>query len=102
MKTKQTDKLPSFFKPILWSYDFNSINLEKNKKAIIINSINYGDLKHWRWIVKHYGKKEVKKILTTIPFTEIRPRVVPLVSLLFSIDEFNYIPRGVSQKKANR
>ncbi len=96
MKNKKLNKLPSFFKPILWSYLFNSIDLQKDKKTIIINSINYGDLKHWRWIVKYYGKKEVKKVLMTIPFTEIRPRIIPLVSLLFSINKYNYAPRGNS------
>ncbi len=94
MKGKNINKLPSFFKPILWSYIFNSIDLEKDKKTIIINTINYGDLNHWQWIVKYYGKKEVKKILMNIPFTEIRSRVVPLVSLLFSINKYNHAPRS--------
>lgn len=94
MKKDKNKKLPLFFKPILWSYNFSSIDTEQDKKVIIVNTINYGDLKHWRWIVKNYGKKNVKKILTEIPFTEIRPRVAPLVSVIFSINKFNYEPRG--------
>jgi len=88
------NKLPLFFKPILWSYDFDSMDIEKDKKTIIINSINYGDLKHWRWLVKNYGKKNIREILMEIPFTEIRSRVVPLVSILFSINKFNHAFRG--------
>ncbi len=87
-------RLPLFFKPILWSYDFNSIDLEKDKKTIIINAINYGDLKHWRWLIKYYGRENVKEILMKIPFTEIRSRVAPLVSIIFSIDKFNHAFRG--------
>lgn len=94
MAKVKKNKLPLFLKPMLWSYAFGSLDLEKNKKRIIINVINYGDLKHWRWIVEHYGKREIQKILMEIPLTEIRTRVIPLVSLLFSIKKFNYAPRG--------
>lgn len=94
MKKDKNNKLPLFFKPILWSYDFNSIDTEEDKRVIIINAINYGDLKHWRWITKNYGKKNVKEMLMKIPFTEIRARVVPLVSIIFSINKFNHALRG--------
>jgi len=94
MTKKRINKLPPFFKPFFWSYDFSSLDLKKDKKTIIINTINYGDLKHWRWIIKHYGRGEIKKTLTEITFTEIRPHLVPLVSLLFSINKYNYALRG--------
>ena len=94
VKKNKQNKLPLFFKPILWSYDFDSIDIEKNKKVIIINAINYGDLKHWRWLIKSYGKENVKEILMKVPFTEIRLRIVPLVSIMFSIDKFNYALRS--------
>ena len=94
VKKNKHNKLPLFFKPILWSYNFNSIDIEKNKKVIIINAINYGDLKHWRWLIKYYGKENVKEILMKVPFTEIRLRIVPLVSIMFSIDKFNYALRS--------
>jgi len=92
-KNKQ-NKLPLFFKPILWSYDFNSMDTKRDKKTIIINSINYGNLEHWRWVVKKYGKEQVKKIIREIPSTELRDRVIPLVSLLFSINKFNHAYRS--------
>jgi len=94
MKKDKNNKLPLFFKPILWSYDFNSIDTKEDKRVIIINAINYGDLKHWRWIVKNYSKKNVREILMKIPFTEIRSRVAPLVSIIFSINKFNHALRG--------
>ncbi|MBL7154974.1 MAG: hypothetical protein ISS88_00505 [Candidatus Portnoybacteria bacterium] len=94
LKAKNNKNLPSFFRPLLWSYNFDSIDLEKDKKTIIVNTINYGDLKHWRWVVKCYGKETIKKILTEIPATELRPRVRNLAALIFSIENFNYAPRG--------
>ncbi len=90
-------KLPSFFKPILWSYDFSSVTSEKYKKTIILNAINYGDLKHWRWISRHYGKNAVKETLEQIPATAIRTRARKLSSVVFSIKNLNYASRGSKQ-----
>jgi len=90
-------KLPSFFRPILWSYDFDEVDPLRDRKTIIINVINYGDLKHWQWIADFYGKSEVAEVLKNAPITEIRNRVVNLASLLFKIDNWNYASRGVNK-----
>jgi len=87
--------LPDFFKPLFWSYDFDSLDLEKHKKNIILNVINYGDLEHWRWISNYYGKDNIRQILAEIPATELRPQVRKLTAIVFNITEFNYAPRGV-------
>lgn len=91
----QNKVLPDFFRPILWSYDFSAIDPAKDKKTIIINTINYGDLVHWRWIGEYYGQEEIKKILERVPASEIRPRVLKLASLFFYLDNLNYAPRGI-------
>lgn len=84
------------FRPILWSYRFEDIDSEKHKEEIIVNTINYGDLAHWRWIIACYGLREVQNVLTTIPVTAIRHHVRRLVSLLLGISdhEFNHTSRG--------
>ena len=89
------NSLPEFFKPLLWSYDFDSLDLSKNKKDIILNAINYGDLKHWRWIINYYGKDEVKKVLESVSVWELRSRVRKLASLIFELQDLNYAPRSV-------
>lgn len=91
---QRKNTLPSYFKNVLWSYDFDSIDPARDKKTIIVNSINYGDLRHWRWLVKFYGKKAVVDVLKTIPATEIRQGARNLASALFSINKFNYEPRS--------
>ena len=88
-------KLPEFFKPLLWSYNFPQIDAEENKKTIIINTINYGDLAHWRWIIKNYGKKTVTEVLSNVPVSELRPGAKKLASVVFGIKSFNYERRGV-------
>ena len=88
--------LPDFLKPLLWSYDISKLDLERSKKTVIVNVLNYGNLTHWRWLKATYGKEAVRRLLITIPATELRPRARRLAALLFSVDEsqFRHAPRG--------
>lgn len=75
--------LPDFFKPILWSYDFDEMHAETQKKTILVQTINYGQWKHWHWIAQRYGKSEIAKILSTCPQTAFRPPAFFLAKTLF-------------------
>lgn len=87
-------KLPPIFKPLFWSYKFSSVDPDRDKRRIIINTINYGGWKHWLWIIKFYGKKEIKKIIEEIPKTEFRTRVLKLISLLLRVKKLKYASRS--------
>lgn len=87
-------ELPQIFKPLLWSYEFSTFDPDKQRKTIVINTINYGDLRHWRWIAGYYGKDTVREVLERIPADALRPRARKLASLLFSIRAFNHAPRS--------
>lgn len=91
--------LPDFFKPLFWSYDFNSLDPVKHKKIVILNTINYGDLKHWSWIIGFYGREAVKDTLSEIPATEFRPQARNLAGIFFGLDNFNYAPRGAHRER---
>lgn len=91
--------LPHFFKPILWSYDFSRIDTEQNKKTIMVNTINYGDLRHWRWIAEYYGKDAVGKALASIPASELRPGAQKLAGLFFVFPTLNHAPRGAQRTR---
>lgn len=88
------EALPESFQPLFWSYDFSAINLEKHKKLIVTQTINYGTLEQWRWIARQYGKARVKDILEHIPTTAIRPQALRLAALLFGVEHFLYAFRG--------
>jgi len=91
---KSSLSLPLFFKSILWSSNFKNIDPEKAKRTIIIQAINYGDLRHWRWILARYGNEEINKVLGSVPRTEIRVRALRLASLIFGVEAFLHAPRG--------
>ena len=95
MKTKTKNlNLPLFFKPLFWSYNFSSVDPQRDKKRIIINTINYGGWKHWIWAIKFYGGKEVKRTIEETPRTEFRAPALKLISLLLSIKELKYASRS--------
>ena len=85
--------IPYFFRPVLWSYDLARFDAEKNKELLIVQTINYGDLPHWRWIIARYGRDAVRAILQKIPATVLRPRVQRLVAHIFDVQAFNHAPR---------
>ena len=93
-KISNTKKLPPSFKSLFWSYKFSSIDPILHKRAIIVNTINYGNWKHWQWIIKKYGSKEVKKIIEETPQTEFRPQSLKLISLLLGIKKLKYASRS--------
>ena len=92
-KAKQKTELPESFRHLLWSYRFSEIDPEEHKKTIIVNVLNYGDLDQWRWLVKTYGKKQLKAIIESIPASEFRKHIVILLSLLLGI-KFKYAFRS--------
>ncbi|MDP3956131.1 MAG: hypothetical protein Q8Q18_02720 [bacterium] len=84
MDIKEKTVLPDFFKPILWSYDLARIDIERDKSTIIVNAINYGTLKHLRWLADTYGKHAVRETLDARMHTEIRPQARRLAELIFA------------------
>lgn len=99
-KTKSKEKLPEFFRYLLWSYRFPEIDPDEDKETIIINAINYGNWEHWQWIVNHYGIAEVRKIIENTPASAFRPRVLGLIALLLKIKKMKYATRGVKIRAA--
>jgi hypothetical protein len=88
------EKVPAFFKPLLWSYQFDEIDAARDMDTIIVQTINYGTLKHLRWIWRVYGVERIRALLAHVPATSIRPGARALAALLFDISEWNYASRG--------
>jgi hypothetical protein len=59
--------IPNSFKPYLWSYDLKNLDLEKNKKLIILNILNLGSKKSVDDLFEIYGRENVHKLFTEIP-----------------------------------
>ena len=92
------NKLPVSFKPLLWSYKFEEVDPIEDKKTIVVNIINYGNLDQWKWIKDFYGEKEIKRLLENIPKTEFREEALGIASILFKVKKYNDGPRGIAKK----
>lgn len=90
---KRPAALPEMFRPLLWSYRFEDLNPDKHKSEIIIQTINYGSLKHWRWIIQQYGRAAIREVLERRLMTEFNPESRNLAQVLFNVDHFRYAPR---------
>lgn len=58
-------KLPIFFKPYFWDVDFSTLNLSKDPGFIIKRTLDRGDAKALRWILKYYPKEKIKDTVLT-------------------------------------
>ncbi len=93
---KRQKKIPERLKPIFWFYNFDSLNLEKDKVHIVKQVINYGDLKDWEWLFDTYGEKEVKNTLETMLATEIKPSTRRLLEVLLNVKLTKNAPRSLN------
>ncbi len=98
-KKAESSKLPEFFGPVLWSYKLQNISPEKDKKEIIINTLNYGKWPHLQWIVNYYGKEGIQEVVRNIPKSEIRSSALALAQSLLGAGDPQYVSRGDKIRK---
>ena len=79
---------PEMFKPLLWGLRWDALDVQEDKEDIILAALNHGRLEHLRWIIKTYGKEEIRKILSRRLETEIYPESRNLARVLFSVSGF--------------
>lgn len=89
-----THGLPEMFRPLLWSYVFEDIDPNKHYGELSVNTINYGSLKHWKWLLDYYGKDRMQEILENRWETEFNSESRHLARLIFGVDHFRHAPRG--------
>ena len=56
-------KVPKQFQRVLWSYDVNKMDLEKDKREIITQVLNYGTWEDLKLLYKLYSEKEIKEVV---------------------------------------
>lgn len=88
------NKLPLEFKNILWSYDFEKCDPAAMKKTIIVQTLKYGTLTHWKWIRSFYGDDTIREVLSGIRETELNKKSREFISAVFNFNNWNYAPRG--------
>lgn len=63
MKRKRESQLPQFLKPYFWDVDFTKLQVKTHTFFIIKRVLDRGNLSEIRWLLKTYGKSEIKKVV---------------------------------------
>ena len=80
---------PVIFRPLLWSLKWDEVDIKEDKEDIIINTINDGSLKHWRWIISVYGISSIRKVLKKIGI-RVPSGISNLARVLFHLPPLRY------------
>lgn len=78
------------FRPLLWGLRWGVLRVWEDREAIILATLNYGDIEHLRWIIKTYGVSEIRRVLSRRLETEIFPESRNLAKILFSNPRFRH------------
>jgi len=81
---------PEIFRPFMWWTKWEDLDVQEDKEDIIVSAVNEGTLDHWRWIIKTYGREEIRKILQKRLATEFHPESRNLAKLMFSVSDFRH------------
>ena len=83
-KNSEKNKIPNRLKPLFWSYEFESLSLEKNKKLIVKQILNYGTIEDWKWLLSMYTEKGVQETISKLYKSELRSGSLKLAQILFN------------------
>lgn len=90
----QKRQLPEMFRPLLWGLRWDDLDVQEDKEDIIVNIINEGTLRHWRWLIDTYGKDVIRRVLERRLETEFHPESRNLAKIIFSISHFQHARRS--------
>lgn len=90
VSTVSQNKLPASFRPLLWSFRWEDIDIERDKEDIIVNTINEGTLDQWRWIIDMYGREAIRGILEGRMETEFHPESRRLAEIVFLLSRLRH------------
>ncbi|MEK7460993.1 MAG: hypothetical protein AAB647_02130 [Patescibacteria group bacterium] len=77
--------LPTFLKPFFWSYDFSQLDIQKHKKIIIGQILNYGTKSAYDWLCSQYAKPVIILTASQIPTGQWNKRSLALWKLVLGI-----------------
>lgn len=90
---KHRNQIPECFRPFLWSYDFNKLDIDKNKRRIILNLLNYGTKKCTDLLKDIYNRNDIIKVIENSAESEWDKKSLNYWSFIFSA-----IPKNKQRK----
>ena len=78
--------IPDFLRLYLWSYDIKTLDLEKHKRTIIFQILNFGSKRATDWLFSTYSKEEIAEAVNSIPQTQWNKKSLGLWSVVLGIN----------------
>jgi len=63
MKQDKKTQVPKFLQSYFWDVKFEELKVKKHTFLIIKRVLDRGNLRDIRWLIKTYGKDEIKKVV---------------------------------------
>ena len=60
---RSNKRIPPSLSSVLWSYNLEKLDLEKHKRLIITQVLNYGTWEEVKWLFSVYGEGEIRETL---------------------------------------
>ena len=79
------ETVPAVFKPFLWSYDVNQMDLMRDKRRIITNVLNFGTIEAVKELFKIYKKKDIIESVADPMPGEWNKKSLNFWGLIFSV-----------------
>ena len=80
------NNLPQSVKAVLWSYKTDKIEVNKHKKIIIFQVLNFGSEEAIKWLFKQYNLDLITKVASDIPLFQWNKKSLSLWKLVLSIN----------------
>lgn len=89
--------IPIEFKPFLWSYDFDKLDLTNNKSVIINSILDYGTFNTWPILFNIYSKEDIKSVAEKSSNTWNK-KSANFWNVLLNSQSTTFIDRWIAQK----
>src|SRR3989339_1829216 len=80
------NNLPQSVKAVLWSYKTDKIEVNKHKKIIIFQVLNFGSEEAIKWLFKQYNLDLITKVASDIPLFQWNNKSLSLWKLVLPIN----------------
>lgn len=88
-------QLPESVKATLWSYDLNEIDLQKHKRLIISQVLNFGSLDAISWLFSNYSSGEIKEAALSLPLGSWDEKSLNIWMLYFNLNKSQFKNRFI-------
>lgn len=77
--------IPPYVAPFLWSYDMDSLDIEKHKSLIITQVLNLGSQQAVQWLRGTYTHEEIAAVMEKSARTAWDKKSLALWSLVYDV-----------------